>query len=94
MICRKQEEKVKEKEEKEKKRENVDTSPFPEETIICLHCSLPVVVTLEKQMCVRLSCKTVPKETANHSSTLAWRIPWREEAGRLQSMASQRVGHD
>ena len=31
---------------------------------------------------------------AIHSSTLAWRIPWREEPGRLQSMGSQRVGHD
>ena len=29
------------------------------------------------------------KETATHSSTLAWRIPWREEPGRLQSMGSQ-----
>ena len=34
------------------------------------------------------------KEMATHSSTLAWRIPWREEPGGLQSMASQRVGHD
>ena len=34
------------------------------------------------------------KEMATHSSTLAWRIPWREEASRLQSMGSQRVGHD
>ena len=34
------------------------------------------------------------KEMATHSSTLAWRIPWREEHGRLQSMGSQRVGHD
>ena len=32
--------------------------------------------------------------TATHSSTLAWRIPWTEEPGRLQSMGSQRVGHD
>ena len=31
---------------------------------------------------------------ATHSSTLAWRIPWREEPGRLLSMGSQRVGHD
>ena len=31
---------------------------------------------------------------ATHSSTLAWRIPWREEPGRLQSMGSQRVGHN
>ena len=36
----------------------------------------------------------VEKEMAIHSSTLAWRIPWREEPGRLQSMGSQRVGHD
>ena len=34
------------------------------------------------------------KEMATHSSTLAWRIPWTEEPGRLQSMGSQRVGHD
>ena len=34
------------------------------------------------------------KEMATHSSILAWRIPWREEPGRLQSMGSQRVRHD
>ena len=34
------------------------------------------------------------KEMATHSSTLAWRIPGMEEPGRLQSMESQRVGHD
>ena len=34
------------------------------------------------------------KEMATYSSTLAWRIPWREEPGRLQSMGSQRVRHD
>ena len=34
------------------------------------------------------------KEMAAHSSTLAWKIPWMEEPGRLQSMGSQRVGHD
>ena len=31
---------------------------------------------------------------ATHSSILAWRIPWTEETGRLQSMVSQRVRHD
>ena len=31
---------------------------------------------------------------ATHSSTLAWKIPWMEEPGRLQSMGSLRVGHD
>ena len=34
------------------------------------------------------------KAMAPHSSTLAWRIPWVEESGGLQSMGSQRVGHD
>ena len=34
------------------------------------------------------------KEMATHSSTLAWKIPWTEEPGRLQSMRSQRVRHD
>ena len=34
------------------------------------------------------------KEMAIHSSTIAWKIPWTEEAGRLQSMGLQRVGHD
>ena len=34
------------------------------------------------------------KAMAPHSSTLAWKIPWTEELGRLQSMGSQRVGHD
>ena len=34
------------------------------------------------------------KEIATYSSTLAWKIPWTKEPGRLQSMGSQRVGHD
>ena len=34
------------------------------------------------------------KEMATHSSVLAWEIPWTEEPGRLQSIGSQRVGHD
>ena len=34
------------------------------------------------------------KEMAAHSCTLAWKIPWIEEPGRLQSMGSQRVRHD
>ena len=33
-------------------------------------------------------------EMATHSSTLAWKIPWTEKPGRLQSMGLQRVGHD
>ena len=34
------------------------------------------------------------KETATHSSILAWKIPWTDQLGRLQSMGPQRVGHD
>ena len=37
---------------------------------------------------------TLEKEMATHSSTLAWKIPWTEEPGWLQSMGSQRVRHD
>ena len=38
--------------------------------------------------------RSLEKEMATHSSILAWRIPWTEEPGGLQSMGSQRVGHD
>ena len=34
------------------------------------------------------------KEMATHSRTIAWKIPWTEEPGKLQPMGSQRVGHD
>ena len=34
------------------------------------------------------------EEMATHSSILAWKIPWMEECGKLQSMGSQRVRHD
>ena len=37
---------------------------------------------------------SLEKEMATHSSSLAWRIPWTEEPGKLQSMGLQRVRHD
>ena len=37
---------------------------------------------------------SLEKEMATHSCILAWRIPWTEEPGGLQSMGSKRVGHD
>ena len=37
---------------------------------------------------------SLEKAMAPHSSTLAWKIPWMEEPGGLQSMGSRRVGHD
>ena len=38
--------------------------------------------------------RSLEKEMVTHSSILAWRIPWTEKPGRLQSTGSQRVGHD
>ena len=40
------------------------------------------------------SGRSLEKEMVTHSSILAWRIPWTEKPGRLQSTGSQRVGHD
>ena len=37
---------------------------------------------------------SIETSMAPHSSTLAWKIPWMEEPGRLQSMGSLRLGHD
>ena len=41
-----------------------------------------------------ISHASMEKEMATHSNILAWRIPWTEEPGGLQSTGSQRVGHD
>jgi len=38
--------------------------------------------------------RSLEEEMATHSSILAWRIPWTEEPGRLQSMGLQTIGHD
>ena len=43
---------------------------------------------------VMTNLDSIEKAMAPHSSTLAWKIPWTEEPGRLQSMGSRRVGHD
>ena len=48
-------------------------------------------------VCVMLNCICIyisEKAMAPHSSTLAWKIPWMEESGGLQSMGSLRVGYD
>ena len=42
----------------------------------------------------RILMHLLEKAMAPHSSTLAWKIPWTEEPGRLQSMGSLRVGHN
>ena len=43
---------------------------------------------------VMTNLDSMEKAMATHSSTLAWKIPWTEEPGRLQTMGSRRVGHD
>ena len=43
---------------------------------------------------VNIYAPNMEKAMASHSSTLAWKIPWTEEPGGLQSMGSLRVGHD
>ena len=48
----------------------------------------------ERRWAKCLSCGLLEQGTATHSSILAWRIPWTEEPSGLQSMGSQRVGHD
>ena len=50
--------------------------------------SRPLLVILYIVVCI------LEKAMATHSSALAWKIPWTEEPGRLQSMGSLRVGHN
>ena len=52
--------------------------------------------TAMQQMQVRSLCQedSLEEETATHTSILAWKIPWTEEPGRLQSKGSQRVARD
>ena len=54
---------------------------------VCLQCRRPRVQSPGWE-------DPLEKEMTTHFSTLAWRIPWTEEPGGLQSMGSQRVGHD
>ena len=60
-----------------------------------------VVQTVQASVCnagdpgsIPGSGRSLEEEIVIHSSTLAWKILWTEEPGRLQSMGSQRVGHD
>ena len=78
--------------------------PFPENTIIGFLLVLPIVSVVKnlppmqepQEMQIRSLGQEYPlkEEMATHSSILAWRIPWTEELSGLQSMGSQRAGHD
>ena len=67
--------------------------------IIILPWSVPNLCSYQQCMWLPISFYTLAnsileKAMAPHSSILAWKIPWTEEPGRLQSMGSLRVGHD
>ena len=67
------------------------------ETVTTTEAAVEDVEKLKSQLrniCMRELVITLEKEMATHSSTLSWKIPWTEEPGRLQSMGSQRIGHD
>ena len=62
---------------------------------VCLEIQTHVRPTKKSKMIViKVSLGLIPGVMSTHSSTLAWKIPWMEEPGRLQSMGSLRVGHD
>ena len=62
-------------------------SKFGKECEKAVYCHLAYLTYMQ-------STSSSEKAMAPHSSTLAWKIPWMEEPGRLQSMGSLRVGHD
>ena len=53
-----------------------------------------LIDTMDKLDLIDIYRTFLGKALVTHSSTLAWKIPWMEEPGRLQSMGSLRVGHD
>ena len=67
------------------------TGPDKRETLVTSHTSAQRV---ELVAVITILVSKEEKAMASHSSTLAWKIPWTEEPGRLQSMGSLRVGHD
>ena len=83
-----------------KKALHVDASCSTLNCVLWLtHTSFQVLQIKEKQTCnylriAHLYGLPLEKAMAPHSSTLAWKIPWTEEPGRLQSMGLHRVGHD
>ena len=69
---------------------------FPLQNITSLVAQMVKHLSTMRETQVRALCREDPleKEMATHSNTIAWKIPWMEEASRLQSTGSQRVRHD
>ena len=63
-------------------------------TIPCHSFTFGLLFLIFKVDLLYLKCDCWEKEIANHSSLLAWKIPWTEEPGGLQTMGSQRFGYD
>ena len=63
--------------------------------LFTLFCSSEdISIILSSSSLIRSSASDILLLIPPHSSTLAWKIPWAEKPGRLQSVGSQRVGHD
>ena len=60
----------------------------------CVNYLCVAVIQLYIHTYIYIYVCVTEKAMAPHASTLAWKIPWKEEPGRLQSMGSLRVGHD
>ena len=64
----------------------------PLSSLVSIHLLFSLSVSIDDLICKAI--ESMVKTMAPHSSTLAWKIPWMEEPGGLQSMGSLRVGHD
>ena len=64
---------------------NINNLRYADDTVLMAEC---------KEELKSVLMKLTEKAMALHPSTLAWKIPWMEEPGRLRSMGSLRVGHD
>ena len=81
--------------------EHIECGASTEQELKKLQLSFPGAQTVKRLSTMRETWvrslgqeDPLEKEMAIHSSTIAWKIPWTEEPGRLQSMGLQRVGHN
>ena len=68
--------------------------PTPQIVIRFVSIEIGRIKCMEENVLLKIMGIYMEKTIATHSSTLAWKIPWTEGPGRLQSMGSLRVGHD